>query len=370
MKLRELGTTGWRNLGPAVFRPGPRLTVLHGHNAQGKTNLLEAVYYAVEFRSFRTRRAGDLVQWGQACARVSAQVEIGGLETGIEIEVSAEHKAVAVDGKAARRTSPRLRGLAAVVFVPEDLLLPRAAPAARRSFIDRVAYGLDRTFWEEAVAYQKILKSRNAVLRKGRGGPALLETFDEELARSGARLVMRRRHVIASLNPRVAALFAAIHRDLPVDIRYQCHDSITAARTEDHVRLALLAGLVAARAVDQLRRSTGFGPHTDDPELWLAGRPAREHGSQGQLRSLVLALKLAELAELSSALGEAPLLLLDDVASELDDIRRAKLFETIAGFEGQTIITVTDPAVVPAAPERVDFEIAGGNMLYTPPKEC
>jgi len=167
---------------------------------------------------------------------------------------------------------------------------------------------------------------------------------------------------VAELAPRVSALFSAIHSDLGADIRYRGHDSVEPARTDEELRAALLAGLRERRGRDQQRGFTGFGPHTDDLEMVLGGHLARDHGSQGQLRSLVLALKLAELAHLQERQSEPPLLLLDDVASELDEIRRAKLFETIAGLPGQTLITVTERDLLPTLPERRDFEVSAGTV--------
>jgi DNA replication and repair protein RecF len=208
------------------------------------------------------------------------------------------------------------------------------------------------------VAFERVLRSRNAVLREPAPRPALLDTYDEELARTGARVVRRRRALVTALAPRVEALFAAIHSDLEVRIGYRTHPTVDAGGSDDQVREALLAGLRARRELDQRRRFTGFGPHTDDLQLELAG----DHGSQGQLRSLVLALKLAELGHLEERQGEAPLLLLDDVASELDELRRGKLFETIARLPGQTLITVTDRDLLPTLPERRDFEVVGGQL--------
>jgi DNA replication and repair protein RecF len=181
---------------------------------------------------------------------------------------------------------------------------------------------------------------------------------------------MRRRQLVAALAPRVEVLFRATHGDLAARVRYRSDPAVDEADGLGPVAAALLAGLVARRDLDRRRGFTGFGPHSDDLELELAGHPAGDHGSQGQLRSLVLALKLAELAHLEERLGEAPLLLLDDVASELDEVRRVRLFEAIAGLSGQTLLTVTDPHLLPALPERGDFEVRAGKLAefsFTPP---
>jgi DNA replication and repair protein RecF len=360
--LRELRVRGWRNVALATLRPGPRATVLYGHNGQGKTNLVEAAHCLTAFRSFRTNHIEEVVPWGQDRAQVEGEVAFGGLERKLQLTVGAGRKVALLDGKAVGRAAARLQGLAAVLFVPEDLLLPKAAPSERRRFLDRAIFAADRSYSSEAVAFEKVLRSRNAVLREGAPRPALLDTYDEELARTGALIVKRRRALVAALAPRVRELFTAIHSDLGAEIRYRGHATVDAAAGDEEVRAALLAGLRARRERDLARGFTGFGPHTDDVELVLAGHLAGDHGSQGQLRSLVLALKLAELAHLEERQGEPPLLLLDDVASELDEVRRAKLFERIASLSGQTLITVTDRHLLPLLPQRRDFEVAGGSV--------
>ena len=364
MNVRLLRASGWRNLAPVALEPGPRATVFFGHNGQGKTNLLEAAHYLVEFRSFRTRTPTELVGWQAPEAKLAAEVEVGPLTRRIDVLVGSQgapaRKQVRVDGKSVRRDSPQLRGLGVVVFLPEDLLLPRAAPSARRSFLDRAAYNVDRLFYAEAVAYQKVLRSRNLVLRRGTANPTLLATYDQQLARTGARLVMRRRAIAAALAPRVQALFVSLHAEIPAVIQYRSAPTIAEAASEADVAQALEAGLGRDRELDLRRRFTGTGPHTDDLDIHLGGRPVREHGSQGQLRSLVLSLKLAELANLAANLGEPPLLLLDDVASELDGIRRHKLFETITALPGQTFLTVTDRDLIPTLPGRLDFQVSAG----------
>jgi DNA replication and repair protein RecF len=190
----------------------------------------------------------------------------------------------------------------------------------------------------------------------------LLDAYDDELAAAGARIVMRRRAVVDALAPRFASLFGRIHEPRAVGLRYVGHDELASAADRQQVAEALRRGLATRRALDMRRKFTGFGPHTDDVLVELDGRPAREHASQGQTRSLVLALKLAELENLSAALDDPPLLLLDDVASELDEQRRMRLFETIATLAGQTIITVTDPEFLPHLAQRADFAVVAGAL--------
>jgi DNA replication and repair protein RecF len=159
-------------------------------------------------------------------------------------------------------------------------------------------------------------------------------------------------------------MFRNLHGDLPVVLTYISDQAVMAATSEDDVNVALLAGLRKRRALDERRGHTTFGPQTDDLEIQLGDRPAREHASQGQLRSLVLAMKLAELTHVETMRKDAPVLLLDDVPSELDPTRRRYLFETLAALSCQTMVSVADSEVVPALFGRVDFKVSGG--LITP----
>jgi DNA replication and repair protein RecF len=179
---------------------------------------------------------------------------------------------------------------------------------------------------------------------------------------TGARIVARRRELVASLAPRFAQAFQEIHGQLPASIRYRSHAVIEAAAAEEEIREALARGLATQRELDERRGFTGFGPHTDDLEILLGERAAREHGSQGQIRSLVLAFKFAELRHVEAGNGETPVLLLDDVASELDEERRARLFETLSAAACQTLLTVTEKALLPDLPGRVDWQVSAGHI--------
>lgn len=364
MRIKALRAESWRNLEPLALEPGPRVTVLHGDNGQGKTNVIEAVYYLATLRSFRSSRAMELIRHGAPQARIQGDVEVGGLERRIEVRLQEGLRTILLDGKAASAGAALFGALSAVLFVPEDLMLPRRAPSARRQFLDLAVFNVERAYYKEASAFGKVLRSRNAVL-KGSGGrpdPALLDTYDEELARTGARVVVRRRAMAGALNPGAASFYATLHPELRLDLGYRSAAEVQAAEDEEAIRAALLHGLRGRRALDERRGFTTYGPHTDDLEMLLDGRPAREHASQGQLRSYVLALKLAELQHVGERRGEVPVLLLDDVPSELDAYRRRYLFETIGALPCQTLISVTDRDVVPPLPERMDVPVARGRV--------
>ena len=362
MIVRDIRVRGWRNLAEESLAPCQRVTVLFGRNGQGKSNLLEEVYYDITFRSFRTSSIGDLIGWGGEKAEVEAGITLRGLDRTLRVEIGVGKRRATLDGKMVRRDSESLQGAGVVIFGPEDLRLPKAAAAERRRAIDRAVFAVRRTYFREAIDFDKALKARNGLLRRGGFSRDLLESYDETLARTGARMVVRRRDLVRELAPIVASVFAEIHGDLLARIRYRSHALVEAAEDEREIEVALRAGLEAERGNDQRKGFTGFGPQTDDLEMLLGDRPAREHGSQGQIRSLVLSLKIAELRHSEARNGETPVLLLDDVASELDQERRTRLFETISAMACQTLITVTEREHLPDLPERADWYVSGGHI--------
>jgi DNA replication and repair protein RecF len=382
VRIVRVRAVGWRNLEPLdqVWDPRAALNVLYGQNAQGKTNLIEALYFAGTFRSFRTTQPADLIARGASEARLTVEIETRDLRREVEVRLFRERadeagqgessdsspvkRLIALDGKAVGRVSAAFGVVSLVLFVPEDLLLARASPAARRRFADMATAGIATAYLGETVTFQRVLKSRNALLRGGQAGtsPIWLDTLDEQLATAGARLVVRRRAFVNDMAEPSQRFFRALHAEIALELAYESDAAVAEAQSENDVRLALLAGLVKRRAVDLRRRHTTFGPQTDDLIIRLGGRLAREHASQGQLRSIMLALKLSELALLTAARGEAPVLLLDDVPSELDPLRRQFLFDTLSTLGCQTILSVADRAVVPPVAGRVDLEVDAGRI--------
>jgi DNA replication and repair protein RecF len=360
--IKRLAVRSWRNLAREQLVLGERVTVLFGQNGQGKSNVLEAAYYGIAFRSFRASSIAEVIRWGDSKASIEAAVWLRGLDRTIVVEVEIGKKRTTLDGKSVRRDSDSLEGAGVVIFGPEDLRLPKAPAAERRRALDRAVFAVYRPYYREALDFERALKARNGVLRKGEWSNALLESYDETLAKTGARIVVRRRALARALAPEVERIFAEIHGGLAATIRYRSDDRIEQAQEAGDVEVALREGLAVERVKDVRRGFTGFGPQTDDLEMDLGGHRAREHGSQGQMRSLVLAFKMAELAYVEAQNQEAPVLLLDDVASELDQERRTRLFETLAAMACQTLITVTEREYLPELPGRVDWQVTGGHL--------
>jgi DNA replication and repair protein RecF len=355
MQLLAVELKDFRNLESVFVEPHARFNVLSGDNAQGKTNLLEAVYLLGTLRSFRASRTEELVRFGCERATVRARVERQGTERLLEVELAAGQKRARVDGKGAR-AAQYFGGFNVVLFAPEDLRLPRGAPAGRRRFLDRAIWNAHPAYLGETQTYEKVLRSRNAVLRDG--GPdrdELLEVYDAQLAAAAVPLVMRRRAIVEELSPRATAAFERVTGYGRLSLRY-------VTQHEDDVAARLLARLLQERGRDLARGATSSGPHTDDLDIQLDAHDAGAYASQGQTRAIVLALKIAEITLIGEKLGSDPVLLLDDVSSELDATRNAQLFAFLKTLRSQAFITTTHAAHVLLDQDRKDFRVVGGTI--------
>jgi DNA replication and repair protein RecF len=365
VRLTALSALSFRNLGQVVLEAHPRFNVLHGDNGQGKTNLLEAIYLVGTLRSFRAGKTEELVRFGADVAWVRARVEKNGVQRLFEVRLSPGHKNARIDGKGTRAPD-YFGGVNVVLFQPDDLRLPRGSPSGRRRFLDRAIFGEHPSYAMLAQTYERVLRSRNALLRGPSPlKPELVEVYDEQLASAAAPIVVHRQALAQALAPRVADVFTQLTRSgralamryLPALVERGGESAIASARA---IEAAMREQLAADHRRDQARGATSAGPHTDDLELLLDGRDAQKYASQGQLRAIVLALKIAEIEHLRARLGDSPILLLDDVSSELDATRNAQLFEFLDATPGQVFITTTDAKHVHVRGERRDFRVHGG----------
>jgi DNA replication and repair protein RecF len=353
-----------RNLQPLALEPRERFNVFSGDNGQGKTNLLETIFVVAALRSFRTARLTDLIAFGAERARLGARVWKEGLVRVYDVEFAHGARKVTLDGKAARPLSRYFGGFNVVVFTPEDLALPRASPGDRRRFLDRGVFNLRTDYLGTAQDYERVLKTRNTVLRQVSDGALdrtrsedLLAVYDQQLAEIGARVIAARRAFLEAVSGELTPAFAAITRTgLEASARYVVRSG---AETVDEI----LSRLREARVKDFATGATQVGPHCDDVVFELDGRDAGTYASQGQLRATMLAWKTAELTVLGRAHGDLPILLLDDVSSELDPKRNEFLFEHLAELAGQCFITTTHPDHVLLRQHRADFRIAKGEIL-------
>lgn len=362
MRLRALHLQDFRNLAEVALEPSPRLTVLLGENGQGKTNLLEAIYLLATLRPLRASRLAELIRFGAARAVAEARVEGPGGERTLAVEVVPGGRSATLDGKPSDRLDAYLEGLTAVCFSPDDLLLVKGGPDGRRRFVDRAAFNRWPAVLGEAREYVRALRARNAALRGG-GGP-VEESFRPPLVRAAARVLRRRRDVMVELEPRLRAAFAEISGPGAARAEIAYRPSGGLALDGDDATLAdRYAEALEARLPRDLDRGyTTCGPHMDDVLLAIGGRAARSYGSQGQQRAYVLSLRIAEIENLRAVLARPPLLLLDDVSSELDPAKNAFLLAYVASLPAQAFLTSTDRRLIePAAgPETRFFRVAAG----------
>ena len=358
MRLLSLSLRDFRNIREARLEPSPRATVLVGPNGQGKTNLLEGLFLLCTLKPLRAARLAELVRFGAERARVQGDFEGPGGVRRVAVEIGPEGRTAFLDGKplaSSDRLDAFFEGRAAVCFSPDDLLLVKGGPDQRRRFLDRAAFNRWPAVLAEARDYLHALRERNAALR--RSEPGVEESFRAPLVRAGARLVTRRLALVAELSPRMAEAFAEISGPDAegASLAYRPAAGVPASGTEEEIAHHLAEALSIRLGRDRERGYTSAGPHMDDLTLALGARGARPYGSQGQQRALVLALKIAEIENLRDRLGRPPLLLLDDVSSELDPEKNTHLLRHLSALPGQAFLTTTDrrllePAAGPSNP--------------------
>ena len=358
MQLVSLEPRGFRNLAGAPVELGSELVVLHGPNGAGKTNLLEAVYFGLVNRSFRSGDDRDMIAFDQPSARVELELERGGersvLLSALERGGERRHR---IDGRALE--GPRERPLVSV-FHPDRLALVKGPAAHRRAHLDRLVAALWPARAELRARFGRTLAQRNALVSRIRAGLApasSLPAWDERLAAEAEPLIASRAEAVEAL----AAPFAETAGGLGLEAA-----SVSYRPRHRGDRAELEAELAARRDADLGRAYTSYGPQLDEVELRLGGRALRRFGSQGQQRAALLALLLAERAALIEAGSPPPVLLLDDVMSELDPERRALLVRTLAGA-GHALVTATEAEHVPAVGDQAEIAVAGGAARRTTP---
>ena len=340
LRLRQ-----FRNYPSLELVPSPGITVLYGANGSGKTNLLEAMHLLSLGRSHRTGQDREMIAQGQSVAMVRGETQRADGKHDVEVRLYPQEKPqkrVLLYGKPADRIADMMGHATVVMFSPEDIRIVRDGPAARRRFMDMQLSQIRPGYLRALKTYLNVLESRNALLKQDRlTGTAdfdhQLDAWDEQLANAAAPVVGCRRWFLRELSRNAAEEYAAIaeDRDEVFSLGYQSALALSEAPAQD-----MLTGLRRARNEDRRRMYTTFGPHRDDMDLFLYGKDLRAVGSQGQLRTAVLSLKLGEIRLIEKEMGEAPALLLDDVFSELDARRRGALLRGASGV--QTLITCTD----------------------------
>jgi len=363
MRLKQLAVSNFRNITAARIEPGERFNLFHGLNGQGKTNLLEAIHLLGSPRSFRTSRLPELIRHGEARAQVQGAVESNGMQNQLRLLLETGGRRVEIDGKAVQRASDLHGRLNAVVFSPDDTGMVRMGPESRRRYLDRAVYMGDLGYLHCWHDYQRILKQRNVLLKNSdRSG---LEVWTEKLAEAGAELIERRIRFVAVLDGKLRSHYATIAGvGEACGISYRPEGVREIERTR--IRSELIDLFQRHQRSDERYGTTTAGPHRDDLTFLLEDRPLKAFGSQGQQKSFVLSLKMAEMDNLREIFGESPLLLLDDMSSELDAGRNRNLMEFLTTRDIQVFITTTErsPALLEAVPHCAVFRVEDGNLTF------
>jgi len=363
MYLSRLKIRNFRNLASVDLELSPGVNLFFGPNAQGKTAILEAVSYLGTSTSHRTRRDEELIRWNEPAAYTRGTLD-GDEERTLEFGLDRDGKQVKVGGVVLKRIRDLYGQLRVVLFVPEDLEIVSGSPSERRRFIDLTLAQVQPEHITRLQKYQQILRSRNQLLKRAEGrrfDPDELEIWDNQLVEAALPVFEARQEAVRELGQDLERFHRRMTDERErLEIRYLC---CVAPEEDRTLRQAYGERLVAARDRDLLQGSTSLGPHRDDLQFLVDGKDLRTFGSQGQRRTSVLALRLAELEWLREKTGQHPVMLLDDVIYEMDEGRRRHFFEEIERG-GQVLITATEVEhLAPLAPKAKLYNVSNGNVI-------
>ena len=343
MRIKKIVLCQFRNYEALSLDIGSDVTVFYGGNGQGKTNLLESVFLCAAGRSHRTSKDKEMIRFGAEEAAVAVRCERGDGERRIDMIIPAQgRKKIVLNGVSIVKIGELMGHINAVIFSPEDLQLVKDGPEKRRRFMDMEISQVKKTYFYDLQQYAKIVMQRNALLKtlyRQPAAAATLEAWDEQLARYALRIAKARDRFVERLQEEASALHRQISGGEALMLTYE--PSISPEMSEE----AVMRKLQEAREEDLRSGTSSLGPHRDNIEVFVQGRPARQYASQGQQRTAALAMKLSELAMVRRDTGEMPLLLLDDVMSELDEHRQAMLLEHTR--EAQLLVTCAAQEHIP-----------------------
>ncbi len=359
MFIKKLTLHDFRNYEDETFRFTEGLNVLTGKNAQGKTNCAEAVFYLCTGASLRIRHDRQLIRRGESCAHISAELESRFGSVSLGAAIFENRRELTVNGNRVFRAVDFIGNMNSVFFSPGELRLIQDGPDERRRFLNLSISQTSREYGTALLRYQKILDQRNNLLKEHDERLILdtLPVWDEQLAGYAARIVRRRREFLSLLSP----LAAEAHAFLTDGAETLSVGSDDRTETAEEIEKRILHELSLARERDIRLGFTSVGPHRDDVRILIDGQDARGFSSQGQARTAALSLKLAETEIFRTLAGEPPILILDDVMSELDLPRRKKLLSRIDGL--QCILTCTHAERVLYGAEANKIAIRGGKII-------
>jgi DNA replication and repair protein RecF len=342
MYVKRMTLQNYRNYEKLILDLHPGLNIFYGDNAQGKTNFIESIYLCGTGRSHRTFKEKELVTWDIEYGYVKAEIEKRGMETGVEIRLfNGKPKLVKVGGAKINKLSDLLGCLNVVLFSPEDLKLVKEGPTFRRRFLDTELSQVKPGYYYNLHQYNKSLLQRNNLLKSIKYDRSLIHTidiWDEQLSQYGSYIVSYRSEFIK----KISILAKLVHRKITngnEELNISYTTQFSEFKNREDIKLKIYKELMDKRDKDIVRGMTSAGPHRDDIDFFINNIDVKVFGSQGQQRTSALSLKLSELEFMKGESGEYPVLLLDDVLSELDVKRQKFLLDNLKNI--QTIITCT-----------------------------
>lgn len=345
MRIDRLELVNYRNYESLELNFSPEINVFIGENAQGKTNVMESLYVLSMAKSHRTSNDKELIRWDAEYGKIKADVYRKYGKLPLEITLSKKGKKAKVNHLEQRRLSDYIGQLNVVMFAPEDLHLVKGSPQVRRRFIDMEIGQISPVYLHDLVTYQKLLKQRNHILKQHYGkqtiNDVMFDVYTEQFIESAVKIIRKRYQFMELLQKWAEPIHHGISRGLEqLQIRYQPISGLKPEWTPEEMASFLEQKLIEVRKREIDRGVTLVGPHRDELQFFVNGYDVQTYGSQGQQRTTALSLKLAEIELIKQEVGEAPVLLLDDVLSELDDYRQSHLLNTIKGSV-QTFVTTT-----------------------------
>jgi DNA replication and repair protein RecF len=343
--IKNLKLKNFRNYERLEINFSNNFNIIYGDNAQGKTNIIEAIFLCASGRSHRTPRDFEMIRNGTDRFEVSVVLRKNSDEEEISILFgNEERKRIKINEVPLRKTGDLMGHLNAVIFSPEDLMVIKQGPAERRRFIDITLSQMKPAYFYELQQYNRIMFQRNTLLKKAESGRIdenMLDVWDRHIAKTGSKIIYERIGLIKRLD----ALAAKRHEKLTnyaesLNLFYKPSLAFDENSTAEDIEAAFKNTLYKNRREEHRRGATSTGPHRDDIDILINGKNTKIYGSQGQQRTSVLSVKLAEIDLIKEEIGEYPVLLLDDVLSELDGRRKEYLLDSIDGL--QTFITCTD----------------------------
>lgn len=362
MYISNIELQDYRNYKELYVSFSDRVNIFIGDNAQGKTNLLESIYMNSMARSFKNSRDKDLIRFGQDFCRIKSHAVTSDDELDTEIVIAKDgKKALKINGIKARKTSELLDRIYIIIFSPDDLKIVKEDPEKRRKFIDRELCLIKPGYYSDLNNYKRALEQRNMLLKERDIDFTMLGVWDESLAKYGVRIIKKREEFIRKID--------VISRDIhsiisggkeELKLEYETNIKLSDDMNEAHEQF--LDALAGSLDDDIRNRNTSKGPHRDDIKIFANEIELRKFGSQGQQRTAALSLKLSEIRIIEEETGEKPILLLDDVLSELDNSRQTYLMNSLG--ENQMFITTTDIVgkVAKSLPDGKVFKIKNGEI--------